>query len=134
MEEQEHKYVCDRQSNLSEVQTVEEKDLWPVYDSEPSQSSIDSNSTTSSFNTGENLVFCGVSYQFNHILKLKGYSGLFFCYQGALRLNLLVVSVRTRQEVKMEAQGEICWIRLHPGLYIGYLMKWQLEMSLCANL
>ncbi|KTG33647.1 hypothetical protein cypCar_00001486, partial [Cyprinus carpio] len=44
--------VCDRQSNLSEVQTAEEKDLWPVDDSEPSQSSIDSNSTTSSFNTG----------------------------------------------------------------------------------
>ncbi|XP_016332778.1 uncharacterized protein meiosin [Sinocyclocheilus anshuiensis] len=52
VEEQEHKLVCDRQSNLSEVQTAEEKDLWPVDDSEPSQSSIDSNSTTSSFNTG----------------------------------------------------------------------------------
>ncbi|XP_026052050.1 uncharacterized protein meiosin [Carassius auratus] len=52
VEDQEHKLVCDRQNNLSEVQTAEEKDLWPVDDSEPSQSSIDSNSTTSSFNTG----------------------------------------------------------------------------------
>lgn len=78
MEEQEHKHVCDRQSDLSEIQTAEEKDLWPVDDSEPSQSSIDSNSTTSSFNTGETILsFFGVRYQLNHILKLKGSSGLF---------------------------------------------------------
>lgn len=45
-----------------------------------------------------------------------------FYYQGALRLNVPVVSVKTKQEVKMEAQGERCWIHLHQGLYIGYLI------------
>ncbi|XP_050949920.1 uncharacterized protein LOC127153031 isoform X2 [Labeo rohita] len=52
VEEQEHQAVCDGQSGLSEVQIVDDKDLWPVDDSQPSQSSLDSNSTTSSFNTG----------------------------------------------------------------------------------
>ncbi|XP_073680107.1 uncharacterized protein meiosin [Garra rufa] len=52
VEEQEHQITCAGQSSLSEVQTVEDKDLWPVDDSEPSQSSLDSYSTTSSFNTG----------------------------------------------------------------------------------
>uniref|UniRef100_A0A8C2FZJ8 Si:ch211-191j22.7 n=1 Tax=Cyprinus carpio TaxID=7962 RepID=A0A8C2FZJ8_CYPCA len=52
VEQQEHQIMCDGQSNLSEAQTTEDKDLWPVDDSEPSQSSLDSNSTTSSFNTG----------------------------------------------------------------------------------
>ncbi|XP_052393928.1 uncharacterized protein LOC127942289 [Carassius gibelio] len=50
VEEQEH--LSDGQSNSSEAQTAEDKDLWPADDSEPSQSSLDSNSTTSSFNTG----------------------------------------------------------------------------------
>uniref|UniRef100_A0A9J7YGN8 Si:ch211-191j22.7 n=1 Tax=Cyprinus carpio carpio TaxID=630221 RepID=A0A9J7YGN8_CYPCA len=52
VEQQEHQIMCDGQRNLSEAQTTEDKDLWPVDDSEPSQSSLDSNSTTSSFNTG----------------------------------------------------------------------------------
>ncbi|XP_018919230.1 meiosis initiator protein-like [Cyprinus carpio] len=52
VEQQEQQIMCDGQSNLSEAQTTEDKDLWPVDDSEPSQSSLDSNSTTSSFNTG----------------------------------------------------------------------------------
>jgi len=48
--------------------------------------------------------------------------GDIFCYQGAPRLNVPVVSVKTKQEVRMEAQGESCWIHLHQGLYIGYLI------------
>ncbi|KAK2872648.1 hypothetical protein QQF64_017727 [Cirrhinus molitorella] len=52
VEEQEHQIVYEGQSSLSEVQTAEDKDRWPADDSEPSQSSLDSNSTTSSFNTG----------------------------------------------------------------------------------
>lgn len=57
VEEQELQLVCDGQSDSSEVLTAEDKESWSVDDSQPSQSSIDSNSTTSSYNTGEKIVF-----------------------------------------------------------------------------
>lgn len=53
VEEQEHQLVSDGQSNSSEAETAEDKESWSVDDSQPSQSSTDSNSTTSSYNTGE---------------------------------------------------------------------------------
>lgn len=58
VEEQELQLVCDGQSDSSEVLSAEDKESWSVDDSQPSQSSIDSNSTTSSYNRGEkNLLF-----------------------------------------------------------------------------
>ncbi|XP_067280402.1 uncharacterized protein [Pseudorasbora parva] len=61
VEEQEQQLVCDGYSNSSEVQTAEDKESWSVDDSEPSQSSIDSNSTTSSYNTGSTEAECTCS-------------------------------------------------------------------------
>ncbi|KAK7143451.1 hypothetical protein R3I93_014571 [Phoxinus phoxinus] len=61
IEEQELQLVCDGQSDSSEVLTAEDKESWSVDDSQPSQSSIDSNSTTSSYNTGSTETECTCS-------------------------------------------------------------------------
>ncbi|XP_073668729.1 uncharacterized protein [Paramisgurnus dabryanus] len=47
--------VCDGHNNSSEVHTAEDKETWPMEDREPSQGSLDSNSTSTSFNTGSSV-------------------------------------------------------------------------------
>ncbi|XP_068072141.2 meiosis initiator protein [Danio rerio] len=53
--------VCNRQSNSSQTQPTEDKESWPVEDSEASQSSTDSNSTiSSSFTASSSESTCSV--------------------------------------------------------------------------